>query len=456
MVPLCGWKTIRIGKTYIEIYKESPLRSVMGVPLKIANRIMGVIMVGDDKPRVFSNEEIRLVTLFAEQAAVAVENANLYESLTRQAKEMVSLYQASSQLMNPISDLKALTHQIAQTITEEFTTAHCAVMLIDEEKTTLQVYARSGGFTANINTYPLDGPGLTTACAQTGEIIYVPDVSTDPRYMAGVQETKSELCIPLHSGGQMLGVLNLESPKLAAFDERDFRVLTSYADRAAMAIENTRLHLTEQQRARELEALHTATTTLVSTLDIQVLIERILLAAASAIPASTHGLLFMSEPGNTELQARASYGFSDIRIRGFAMPVDASYAGQVIIEQRALLIPDLDEQATFRYQGEVEEIRNLRSGIIAPLLMEEQALGAVTLFSTKPNAFSELDLRLLISFASTVTAAIHNAELHAEVQGLAVTDPLTNLYNRRGFFELAQKEIDRIHQTPQLTFGHNV
>jgi diguanylate cyclase (GGDEF)-like protein/PAS domain S-box-containing protein len=432
------------------IYKDSPLRSVMGVPLKVSNRIMGVIMIGDDKAGPYTDEDIRLVTLFAEQAAVAVENANLYASLERQAAETAALYQASTELINPGSDLEALTQQIAQTVAQEFTTAHCAVMLIDEENKSLKVYAQSGYANVIMVSFALDGPGLTAACARSGETISVPDVSVEPRYVEGAEGTKSELCIPLRAGGHVLGVLNLESPKRAAFDERDYRILTSYADRAAMAIENTRLHLAEQLRARELEALHTATTMLVSTLDIQILIERILLAAASAIPAATHGLLFMSEPDKGDLQARASYGFSDPRMRTFSLPLDASYTGQVVREQRAILIPDLEEQTPNQYNPEIEELFSLRAGIIAPLLMEGQALGAIALYSRKPEIFNESDLRLLISFASTVTAAIHNAELHAEVQGLAVTDPLTNLYNRRGFFEMAQKEIERIHLVPSL------
>jgi diguanylate cyclase (GGDEF)-like protein len=158
----------------------------------------------------------------------------------------------------------------------------------------------------------------------------------------------------------------------------------------------------------------------------------------------------MAVPGKTHLDARASYGFSDPLIRDFSLPLDGSYTGQVVKEQHALLIPDFEGEGAFRYDGDIEEMRILRSGIIAPLLMEDQALGAIALYSLKPDAFSESDLRLLISFASTVTAAIHNAELHAEVQGLAVTDPLTNLYNRRGFFELAQKEIERIRLTPSV------
>lgn len=121
-----------------------------------------------------------------------------------------------------------------------------------------------------------------------------------------------------------------------------------------------------------------------------------------------------------------------------------------IQKQQAMLIQELDAKAEYRYQGEIEEVHNLQASIIAPLLMEGQVLGAIALYSLKSNNFSESDLRLLISFASTVTAAIHNAELHAEVQGLAITDPLTNLYNRRGFFDLAQKEIERIHRAPGL------
>jgi diguanylate cyclase (GGDEF)-like protein len=85
----------------------------------------------------------------------------------------------------------------------------------------------------------------------------------------------------------------------------------------------------------------------------------------------------------------------------------------------------------------------MRSGVIAPLVLKETVLGVLGLVSSAPHAFTPADLRLLESFAHTTTAAIQNATLHNEVQMLAVTDTLTETYNRRGFFEVCQREFER-------------
>jgi diguanylate cyclase (GGDEF)-like protein len=89
------------------------------------------------------------------------------------------------------------------------------------------------------------------------------------------------------------------------------------------------------------------------------------------------------------------------------------------------------------------EAREAVSAIIAPLLLGDDVLGAISLESYRPHAFTQSDLQLLVSFAATATTAIHNAQLHGEVQKQAITDTLTGLYNRRGFFELGRREVER-------------
>jgi len=87
--------------------------------------------------------------------------------------------------------------------------------------------------------------------------------------------------------------------------------------------------------------------------------------------------------------------------------------------------------------------------VVAPLLFEKEVLGALSLESSAKSAFTADDQRVLVSFAATATAAIRNAQLHAEVQKLAITDALTGLYNRRGLFELGRHEVERTRR-----FGH--
>jgi diguanylate cyclase (GGDEF)-like protein len=84
--------------------------------------------------------------------------------------------------------------------------------------------------------------------------------------------------------------------------------------------------------------------------------------------------------------------------------------------------------------------------IIAPLVLGGRTLGAISLDAYRRYAFTDSDLQLLVSFAATATTAIHNAQLYAEVQKQAITDALTGLYNRRGFFELGRREVERAHR----------
>ena len=87
--------------------------------------------------------------------------------------------------------------------------------------------------------------------------------------------------------------------------------------------------------------------------------------------------------------------------------------------------------------------------MVAPLLWGEEVLGAISLDSDQVNDLTEDDKNLLVSFAATATAAIRNAQLHAKVQWMAITDPLTGLYNRRGLFTFGEREVERYHR-----FGH--
>jgi diguanylate cyclase (GGDEF)-like protein len=182
----------------------------------------------------------------------------------------------------------------------------------------------------------------------------------------------------------------------------------------------------ETQRLQQLDALYTATAALVTTLDLDTLLAHILDAAIRAVAGAENGLLTLIAPTTGRLEVRATLGYADPRIRAAAgADLDASIA-QAVSERRPLLVA-----------------RPTDSQVVAPLLLNASPLGAISLSAAAPDIFDESDLTLLATFAATVSAAIQNATLHAEVQRLAITDALTGLYNRRGFDELGRREVER-------------
>ncbi len=206
-----------------------------------------------------------------------------------------------------------------------------------------------------------------------------------------------------------------------------------------------------QQRAEELEGLHRATAALLSTLDLDELLRQILDAAQSAIPAAEKGMLHLISPSTGQLQVRATLGFNDQRISIIRSTKGPGFPAQVARERRPLLVNDAQAGSTpdGALEGIVPEMGLVRSIILAPLYYGEQVLGTLSLSAAQPNAFSDSNLRLLASFAATTTAALQNAILHSEIKQLAVTDPLTGQYNRRAFFDLGQREMERF-----LRFNH--
>ncbi len=411
------------------------VRSYAGAPICQQGEVTGFIDVMSAKPGFYDEGYSPILQAFADQAALALENARLYQNTQRRMDETRALYRAVQPLFHPVEDIHLLAEQITRAVTQEFSSAHCSILLVNEARTHLTLVAQAGSLAILAPDLSIDGPGLTVQAVKTGNMVYSPDVTREHNYVYGADLARSELAIPLQVRGEVIGVLNLESTEITAFDERSQRLLASFAEQAALGLENARLYEAAHQRARELEALHTATTSLVTTLDQQQLLERILSAALSAIPAAQAAALHLMDT-NGQLKVQIQHGIpqEDGQEPGWVEADGPWY--RALRKRQPILISGVESQEQARFH--LPENQPFASYLIAPLVQEEQVLGVLTLMAPQLEAFSALDLHLLISFASTATAAIHNAKLHSAVQYLAVTDPLTGVYNRRGFFELAQ------------------
>jgi diguanylate cyclase (GGDEF)-like protein len=148
------------------------------------------------------------------------------------------------------------------------------------------------------------------------------------------------------------------------------------------------------------------------------------------------GTIILNDPANQVLRVRATYGYRDTRVQSITFAQDQGYSAKAMRENRPLLILDASREPQLARADEIEELRSVASAIVAPLAPKGPLAvphGVISLDATHRAAFSEADLRILVAFANTAAVAIDNAQLHAEVQRLAVTDSLTGLANPRAF-----------------------
>jgi PAS domain S-box-containing protein len=165
----------------------------------------------------------------------------------------------------------------------------------------------------------------------------------------------------------------------------------------------------------ELEAESMLAQALSETLELQPLLERLLEAARHAIPAADKGSILLVEP-NGKLRIRALSGYTDSRLQGFAFASDTGYAAQAAREQKPLIFKQVREHESLRYEGEIEDAKNIHSAIATPLMIQDRVIGVIALDSTEHDTFNETHLRLLVKFATSVALVLERTGLYEEAQ----------------------------------------
>jgi PAS domain S-box-containing protein len=155
--------------------------------------------------------------------------------------DQAAVFRATAFFTTPLTqdNVESLCSDIANAVVHEFGKIDCGVMLLDRDKYHVLRIVRAGGYmVAARHAIVMDGPGLIAECLRTQQLLYVPDVRQHPSYVVGDTRTASELVIPLKAQGEILGVLDLQSPLFDAFSDQDQVILELFAERAAAMLYN--------------------------------------------------------------------------------------------------------------------------------------------------------------------------------------------------------------------------
>jgi len=230
-------------------------KEVLGVPLIVREMVIGAMAVGTSDPyKHFQQNEIDLLFNFAHQAAIAIGNAKLYEDSLAKIKQLAILYEVGKALSSTL-DLDELLKKALELLREQWGYALCGIFFLDRKKDELYIKQVSGRDFEEVKDmrFRVGVDGIVGWVAKTGEPLYVPDVSKDPRYIRGSPEGKSEATFPLKVRNQLIGVLDIESSELRGFDEEDLKVLSSFASQVSISIENAQLFSDLKKTLEELK-----------------------------------------------------------------------------------------------------------------------------------------------------------------------------------------------------------
>ena len=238
------------------------LRSIVCVPLHVREHVIGALYL-DNRMRngVFSHSDLPMLTAFANQAAVAIENARLFEAERKQREMTEALGQAAA-VVNSTLDLSKVLDRIQEQVKRVVPGDTFNIMLLEEDGDTARM-VRWWGYEhrdtddqmASIRIPVAKFPNLAKMM-QTGKPVVVPNTATDPRWVLeeGREWLRSYVAAPIHISGRMVGFLNVNSIHPEQFGPSDARRLELLAHHAASAIQNARLYQQVRRHADELAA----------------------------------------------------------------------------------------------------------------------------------------------------------------------------------------------------------
>ena len=436
-------------------------RSLLAVPMKRDDEVLGVIAVGRAEPGRLPERQIDLLRTFADQAVIAIENARLFDEVqakTRDLMESLRQQTATADVLKVIGrsafDLETVLGTLiasARTLCEADFGAICL-----RDGDLFHAYASSGGdpaFLAALKARPqhIDDKALTPRVARSGRIEHIADRWLDPDYQAplgteDVSQPRTLLGVPLLREGRVEGTFVLMRVDKNPFSPRNIELAQTFADQAMIAIGNVRLFDEVKARTRDLEEALAQQTATAGVLKV---ISRSVSDAAPVFETIVESCQRLFG-----LEAVAIYLVEADMVRGVAQrgweggdwgtdatPLAGSSTGLAIAERRAVHFPDLADKPDLPEEKKrvVREMGGM-SVLYAPMLLEAAGVGSIVVSRKPRKPFSDKEIALLQSFADQAAIAIQNARLFNETkeslaQQTATADVLKVI--SRSVFDLA-------------------
>jgi signal transduction histidine kinase len=239
--------------------QASGYRGCLGVPMVRDLQVVGAIVVARRQPGLFSDTQVQLLKTFADQAVIAIENVRLF----KETKASLEQQTATADVLKLISRSTFDLPTVLQTLVESaarFCDADKANIIREKDGVfyTAEAYGSSREFLDYMRNIPIKaerGSASGRALVE-GRVVHIPDAAADPEYTLiearRLGDYRTILCVPMLREGVPIGLLVLTRSEVQPFTDKQIELVTTYADQAAIAIENVRLFESEQDRTREL------------------------------------------------------------------------------------------------------------------------------------------------------------------------------------------------------------
>lgn len=334
-------------------------------------------------------------------------------SLSQRVEELSILHELSLAASKGVRSDEVLDNA-AHVMERVLSYPHLALFLVDSASGVISVHSGYGpGLDMVMRAGAAVGKGITGIVAQTGLSENLPDVSKDPRYVALMPDTRSELCVPMRIGDRVIGGINVESPQLDAFDSHDVRFLTTIANQLAISIDNARLLSEATRRSAHLAGLNAGSRTMSAQLERQQLLGT-MVEVASQVFGANSAAVFCWDEQRQELRIAASRGLSEQYVARQTIPGDRIVAA---VEDGGWQPVTLSRSSLHRLvlHPDLAVAEELPAALLVPLAAGSNLLGVLLVSARGEDpGYSTQDIEMAQIFAGQAVISLENARLFSE------------------------------------------
>ena len=412
----------------------------LGVPLIIEGKTIGAMVVQHySDPNAYGIRDQQMLEFVSTQVAIAISRKQAEDALQRQLKEL-SILHSVSMTAAQASSVDTLIDQVTHIIGAAVYVDDFGVALIDQSGSELHPHPSYHGETFESKaTIPLT-EGIMGHVASNGEPYYAGDVRNDPYYLNTVPETLSELCVPIKSGENLIGVINAESRQINFFSEDDVRLLNTIAGSLATVIEKLRLFDSERTRRQEAETLRQVAQVVTASLDINEVIRLMLDQLKHLFAFNTASVLLVGESGQPDLISGMDYTSDKLTNQTPNGLLKNSVALRQMAQDLKPLISNTQDHPELNW---VPGAENGRAILAVPLVTHQRMIGILVVDSVTPNFFSENGVRVAQLLAQQMAIALENARLYHNALQAG---------EKRAILHRASQEIAQASQDPERVY----
>jgi diguanylate cyclase (GGDEF)-like protein len=445
------------------------MRSYAGSPIRVKGKTIGFLNLNSGTPGFFTQTKAKRLQAFADQAAIAIENARMFGEIHEHARQ-TSLLNAITQTTIMAPDLDGMIQILADKLGELIAADGAYITLWDQEKKKVIPGAAYGPLRDSYSElkFKPNRKTVTSMVLDEGKPMVLKGVE-----LASIKnDDSSNFCLaetilglPLIADGKKLGAVLITFDTSHQFSEAEISLSEQAARIIALAIYKANLFEAEKEQTEELAranaiitALGKAATQVEAARNLDQMVKELGVVLADL---NLHSLILLHSPDGKKLSIHKlseSYEIINDETQileydemGFEIPPsDFSYYDEVMSRKEIIFIenvyemigtifPSLDELGPEEYDQEISQNKD-NQGFLLPLVQGKEVTGC--LLTWGPDIHPQ-DIPAFSLFASQIAIAIENARLLDKIQRLAITDDLTGLYNRRGLYEIGRLEIER-------------